>query len=121
MKTRSTFSLLFWANTSRIKNEQVPIYARITVNGKRANISLQRRIPISSWDANRGMARGTKQQSRFFNKYLEQVRAKIYESYEDLLSEKKLITAQLIKSRFLGVDESNKTLCLQFNKDITLL
>lgn len=110
MKIRSTFSLLFWANTSRIKNDHVPVYARITVNGKRTNLSLQRRIPISSWDANKGKARGTKQQARLFNKYLEQVRAKIYQSYEDLLSENKLITAQLIKSRFLGMDESGKTL-----------
>lgn len=110
MKTRSTFSLLFWANTSRIKNTQVPIYVRITVNGKRANISSQRRIPISIWDANRGIAKGTKQQTKIFNEYLEQVRAKIYESFEDLLSENKLITTQLIKSGFLGDDESNKTL-----------
>jgi len=110
MKTRSTFSLLFWANTSRIKNAQVPIYVRITVNGKRTNISLQRRIPFSIWDASRGIARGTKQQSKIFNKYLEQVRAKIYQSYEELLSENKLITAQLIKSRFLGLNGERKTL-----------
>lgn len=110
MKNRPTFSLLFWANTSRIKNDQVPVYARITVNGKRTNLSLQRRIPVSSWDANKSKAKGTKQQTRLFNKYLEQVRAKIYESYEDLLSENKLITAQLIKSRFLGLDKSGKTL-----------
>ncbi|MFD2826105.1 Arm DNA-binding domain-containing protein [Leeuwenhoekiella polynyae] len=50
MKTRSTFSLIFWVNTSRIKNEHVPIYARITVDGKRANFSLQRRIAIAEWD-----------------------------------------------------------------------
>ena len=74
MKNRSTFSLLFWANTSLIKNDQVPVYARITVNGKRINLSLQRRIPLSSWDANKGKVRGTKQQARLFNKYLEQVR-----------------------------------------------
>jgi len=110
MKTRSTFSLLFWVNTSRIKNDQVPVYARITVNGKRTNISLQRRLPVSNWDSNRGMAKGTKQSSKLLNKYIEQVRAKIYESYEDLLSEDKLITSQSIKSKFLGEDESNKTL-----------
>lgn len=110
MKTRSTFSLLFWVNTSRIKNDQVPVYARITVNGKRTNISLQRRLPVSNWDSNRGMAKGTKQSSKLLNKYLEQVRAKIYESYEDLLSEDKLVTSQSIKSKFLGEDESNKTL-----------
>lgn len=110
MKTRSTFSLLFWANTSRINFDQVPIYARITVNGKRTNISLQRRIPILDWDSKRSQAKGTKEASRNFNKYLEQIRAKIYQSYEDLLSENKIITAQTIKSKFLGEDDSNKTL-----------
>lgn len=110
MRNRSTFSLLFWANTSRLKNGQVPIYVRITVNGKRANLSLQRRIPLSNWDASRGNVKGTNQQSKGFNKYLEQVRAKIYQSYEDLLGEDKIITAQLIKSRFLGINGERKSL-----------
>lgn len=115
MKNRSTFSLLFWVNTSRIKNGQVPVYARITVNGKRINISLQRRVAIAAWDSNKGKAKGTKQSSRLLNKYLEQVRAKIYEAYEDLLSEDNLITAQAIKSKFLGEDKSSKTLLWLFD------
>ncbi|SEC70858.1 hypothetical protein SAMN05192540_3866 [Maribacter dokdonensis] len=36
MKTSSTFSILFWADFSRVKNNQASLYARITVNGKRA-------------------------------------------------------------------------------------
>ncbi len=44
------------------------------------------------------------------NKYLEQVRSKVYQSYEDLFSENKFITAQAIKSRFLGADKLFKTL-----------
>ena len=110
MKSRSTFSLLFWANTSRIQNNEVPVYARITVNGKRVNISLKRRIMVSDWDATTGKAKGSKEQSRVFNKYLDQVRIMIYESYENLIREKKLITAQLIKARFLGEDEKHRTL-----------
>ncbi|MBD0833222.1 site-specific integrase [Aestuariibaculum sediminum] len=110
MSTRSTFNLLFWVNTSRIKNKEVSLYARITVDGKRANISLKRRIPLSNWDSNKGKAKGSKQEAKALNKYLNQVRAKIYQSYEDLISEDKLITAQLIKSRFLGEDRNFKTL-----------
>ncbi|MCR8668694.1 site-specific integrase [Aestuariibaculum sp. M13] len=110
MSTRSTFNLLFWVNTSRIKNKEVSLYARITVDGKRANISLQQRIPLSNWDSNKGKAKGSKQEAKALNKYLDQVRAKIYQSYEDLISEDKLITAQLIKSRFLGEDRNFKTL-----------
>ena len=78
MKNRSTFSLIFWVCSSRIKNNQVPIYARITVNGKRANISIQRRVNSTDWDAARGIMRGTRQESKLLNKYLDQVRSKIY-------------------------------------------
>ena len=110
MRIRSTFSLIFWINTSRIKNEHVPIYARITVDGKRANFSLQRRIAIAEWDSERGIVKGTREQARLTNKYLEQIRSKVYQAYEDLLSENKFITAQAIRSKYLGEDKLLKTL-----------
>ncbi|MCC4228148.1 Arm DNA-binding domain-containing protein [Zunongwangia profunda] len=78
MKNRLTFSLNFWIYSSRAKNDKVPIYARITVNGGRANFSLKRRIAENDWDAARGIMRGTRQESKLLNKYLDQVRSKIY-------------------------------------------
>ncbi|UBZ10153.1 hypothetical protein LDL79_15295 [Leeuwenhoekiella palythoae] len=51
MRTRLTFSLNFWINGCRAENEEAIIYARITVNGKRANISLKRKVPVESWDS----------------------------------------------------------------------
>ncbi|MEO2073112.1 MAG: site-specific integrase [Zunongwangia sp.] len=110
MKNRSTFSLIFWVCSSRIKNNQVPIYARITVNGKRANISIQRRVNSTDWDAARGIMKGTRQESKLLNKYLDQVRSKIYTAYEDLLSENKMVTAQAIKNRYLGEDKFYRSL-----------
>lgn len=110
MKSRSTFSLIFWVCSSRIKNNQVPVYARITVNGKRANISIQRRVNSTDWDAARGIMRGTRQESKLLNKYLDQVRSKIYTAYEDLLSENKMVTAQAIKNRYLGEDKFYRSL-----------
>ena len=110
MKNRSTFSLIFWVCSSRIKNNQDPVYARITVNGKRANISIQRRVNSTDWDAARGIMRGTRQESKLLNKYLDQVRSKIYTAYEDLLSENKMVTAQAIKNRYLGADKFYRSL-----------
>lgn len=54
MRARSTFALLFWVNTSRVKNNQVTVYLRITVNGKRVNINLKRKVLLSDWDSNKG-------------------------------------------------------------------
>lgn len=110
MRAQSTFSLLFWINTSRTKNNQSTVYARITVNGKRVNISLKRKVLISDWDSNSSKVKGNKQQAKLFNKYLQQVRNKVYEAYEELIMEKKLITAQTIKARFLGEDGQHRSL-----------
>ena len=70
MKTSTTFSILFWADFARAKNEQASIYARITVNGKRATISLKRKVLVSDWDVHKNRARGTSQKSRILNSYM---------------------------------------------------
>lgn len=48
MKTSTTFSILIWINASRAKNDEAEIFARITVNQKRTNISLKRKINVES-------------------------------------------------------------------------
>ncbi|GAA3654840.1 site-specific integrase [Flavivirga jejuensis] len=100
---------MFWADLARAKNNQASIYARITVNGKRATISLKRKVPVSDWDAHKGRSRGTNQNARTLNLYLEEVNSSIFKSYQDLKLEHKLITSQAIKSRYLGEDEQNHT------------
>lgn len=107
MKTSSTFSILFWVDFSRVKDNQASIYARITVNGKRATLSLKRKVPLSDWDAHKGRARGTNQNTRILNNYLEQVNSNLFKSYQDLKNERKLISSQAIKSRYLGEDQQN--------------
>lgn len=107
MKTSSTFSILFWVNFSRIKNKKASIYVRITVNGKRATISLKRKVIVSDWDIHKNRARGTSQRTRILNNYLDEVHGSLFKCYQDLRTEHKLITSQAIKSRYLGEDEQN--------------
>jgi len=38
MRTKNTFSILFWADQKNTKNNQALLYARISVNQKRVNI-----------------------------------------------------------------------------------
>jgi hypothetical protein len=56
----TTFSILFWINQSKSRNGLAPIYARITVGGKRVEISLKRSISYEAWDNAKGRAKGTK-------------------------------------------------------------
>ena len=110
MQSQNTFSLSFWINATRAINNYSPVYARITVNGKRANISLKRKVKISEWDSNKGKARGTKQESRLLNRYLDLVKNRVYEAHDQLVKEKVFICSQSIKARFLGEDNEEYSL-----------
>ncbi|SDF54232.1 Arm DNA-binding domain-containing protein [Cellulophaga baltica] len=86
MKTTATFSILFWADFSRVKDNQASLYARITVNGKRAVISLKRKVLISDWDVHKNRAKGTSQKSRILNSYLDETYNHLFNSYRDLMA-----------------------------------
>ena len=110
MKNTNTFSILFWLKLANAKNGKAPLYARITVNGRRAELSLKRKLLVSNWDANKNRLKGLSDETKIFNNYLEQVHAKLYESYQGLRDKNQLVTAQLIKSSFLGNGENNHAL-----------
>ncbi len=110
MKTTNTLGILLWADLARAKDNQASIYARITVNGKRATLSLKRKVRVSDWDAHRGRARGTNQNARTLNNYLEEVNSDLFQCYQDLKIERKLITSNAIKARYLGEDEENHSI-----------
>lgn len=58
MKTSNTFSILFWINASRAINYEAEIYARVTVNQKRVNISLKRKVNVDQWDVAKKRVKG---------------------------------------------------------------
>ena len=48
--SRSTFSVLFYANKSELKNGIVPIMGRVTINGTQSQFSCKQSIPLDLWD-----------------------------------------------------------------------
>lgn len=110
MEISNTFSILFWLKLASAKNGEAPLYARITVNGKRAELSLKRKLTISDWDANKNKLKGLGDETKRINAYLKQVNAQLFDTYQKLKAENKLITARLIKYSFMGTGESRKAL-----------
>ena len=110
MKTSTTFSILFWLKLSKAKNGKAPLYARITVNGKRAEISLKRKIKIEFWSSAKNKVKGTNQEARIINAYLDQVSSELHQSKNELKSEGKITSAQTVKARYLKEDEQNYSL-----------
>lgn len=110
MKTTSTFGIVFWADSSRIKNGHAPLYVRITVNGKRVTISLKRRVNLADWDGPKARLKGTNQQARILNNYLDEVQSELFLCYQSLRGSKKFVTAQCIKKKYCGNSDDAKTL-----------
>lgn len=106
MKNANTFSILFWLKHANAKNGKAPLYARITVNGKRAELSLKRKLAISHWDATKNKLKGLSDETKLVNNYIKQVNAELFESYQKLKNENKLITSNIIKAHFIGGDEN---------------
>lgn len=105
MKTKNTFSILIWINAARAKNNEAILFARITVNLKRVNISLKRKVPVDLWDKSKSRVKGNSPEARLINNYIAQTQAALFNAYQELVTERKLITAEAIKSRFFGTDQ----------------
>src|SRR5690606_11391801 len=87
------------------------IYARVTVNGGVKEISIKRKVLTKDWNIKKGMAKGSRPEIKSLNLYLEEVRSMLVECYQQLKTSKQLITAQAIKSLYLGEAQSEHTLC----------
>ncbi|WP_339841636.1 site-specific integrase [uncultured Maribacter sp.] len=110
MRNNSTLAVLIFTRDITYNPDKLTIYARITVDGRRAEISLKRYTSVNVWDVSKGRVIGTTQKARLLNSYLDEVYVQIMEAHKQLLSEGKVITAQAVKARYLGQDEQHKTL-----------
>lgn len=110
MRTQNTFSTLFLIQKSKAINNEALLYARVTVNGKRVDISLKKKISISIWDNKKKKVKGNSNEARQINEYIKQVQTQLFQSYQDLKFKGELITAKLIKANYVGDVGNSKTL-----------
>jgi site-specific recombinase XerD len=115
MKTSQTFSILIWVNKSKATNEEAPIMARVTVDGKRVEISLKKKILITRWDVKAGCVKGNSEDARIINNHINQAKAELFKIYTLMQTQKEFVSAEGIKLRFLGETEEKKTLLQVFD------
>ena len=65
-------SVLFYAKKSKaVSLAKVPIYLRITVNGKRAEFSTGKNVVLDKWCSIQSRQKGSSEEARTLNKYLD--------------------------------------------------
>jgi site-specific recombinase XerD len=103
MKNSKSFSVLFWTNKAKADNSGlVPLYARVTVEGKRAEISLKKKLNLKKWDVRTGFMKGSGEDVRITNKYINEVSNELFEIYMEFKSNAKTVSADDIKTKFTG-------------------
>jgi integrase/recombinase XerD len=115
MTTTNTFGIIFYIKRQKEKNGKAPIYARITVDGKRVEVSIKKDIEVDNWSKGKGMAKGKGEEIKALNTYLEQIRSRMVECYQHLQLKKQLITAEGVKNKYLGIEEKEHSLMSLFD------
>ena len=111
MRSSNTFGIQFVIRLPKQqKNDQATVFARISVNGRRCEISLKKKVNPQNWDEAKGKARGTKDEIRKLNEHIERVRTLIADGYHELVQQKKVVTVDAVKSLFIGADYNEITL-----------
>ncbi|MDW3193051.1 MAG: site-specific integrase [Cytophagales bacterium] len=105
MTIHHTFSTLSIVRASRSKNDKLPVYLRITVDGKRAEISTKEYVDGEKWDKVRGRLKGNSQEAREVNGRLNTWETKVKEHYNQFLRDDKRVNAQVLKNSVLGIAE----------------
>ncbi|MDP9959271.1 site-specific integrase [Chryseobacterium lathyri] len=106
-----TFNLLFFIKKNKIRtNGTAPIYLRITIDGKAADIAAKRYIDPQKWDVKAHKAVGNSQEARTLNVYLKTLEQQVYDSHYQMLKEEDFVTSESLKSKLLGTDISTRML-----------
>jgi len=108
---KTNFSLLFYLKKQKnYESGNVPVYMRITVNGKRSETSTGRECDPGQWNPYAGRLKGTKEETKKFNAFLDDLQSKVYESHRLLTADKENITAETIRMRLNGKVETERLL-----------
>jgi site-specific recombinase XerD len=97
-------SILFYLKRAKANAQGlVPIFQRITVNGKRIDNSTGKYIEPSKWQSDMTKLKGNSEESRLINSYLDSLKLKVYMAEKKLISLDKEINLENLKNELLGV------------------
>ena len=106
----NNYSLLFYTKKSKNKSEFSTIYLRITIKGRRSEISTKQTVLTSLWCSESGKLKGNGQQAKALNSLLDNYKLIFYSIYNDLIFANNEVTAYILFFFFLGIDEKAITI-----------
>lgn len=97
---RSTFKTLFYINRSKLKADgTTPVLCRITVDNKQTVLTSGIYCKPEDWNSKKGELR-----DGMYNNDLVKLRQRIEQTYENILKEQGVISAELLKNTITGIN-----------------
>jgi integrase len=116
---RSTFKVLFFLKRDKQKKDgSVPVYCRITIDGKEARFGMKKDIDPKLWNIKEGKATGKSAESSEVNALLEKTKAGIHKIYRDIQERENAVSAEKVKNIFLGIDSKQYMLMKAFDEHV---
>jgi len=105
MSSKTTFSLVLYINrTKNKKNGECPVMLRININGDKVALRLKRFIHPDQWDPRRYQMKGRTTEANVFNDYLDAVRVRAHQKYNELLMLNEEVLVTDLRDAILGVN-----------------
>jgi len=113
---RSTFKVLFYLKRDKAKKDgSVPLFCRITVDGKEARFGMKCDVHPKYWDVKTNKATGRTTEAAKANTLMDETKVAIYKVYRDLQERDNYVTAEKVKNVFLGFEQKSQTLLALFD------
>lgn len=111
------FSSTFFIRKSRSKkSNKCDIYLRITANGKRSDMSINRKIDYNQWNKRSSRVMGRNHDADMLNTYMDMIISKLNKIHQRLKDDEEYITSLRILQEFNSGGKQTKLVLEEFKK-----
>ena len=108
---KNSFSQLFYVKRCKTDSHQkANIYLRITVNGRRTELSINRKVSLEKWNLGSCRVKGYSSEAQEINQFIDTISNKINKIQQRFVEEEKPYTSKSILDTYLGRNENKKML-----------
>ena len=109
MKTKIT--LHFYAKSTKANAAGLlPIYVRLTVDGKRLEFSTKKFVENSKWSSELSKMKGTTEEARSINSYLDLMKTKVFNAQMEIMHRNENLNIENFKEKLLGTEQRQRML-----------
>jgi site-specific recombinase XerD len=99
-------SILFYGKKTKSESDkQLSVYLRVTINGKRFEVSAQRYIEPAKWSQVAAKAKGNSEEARGINTHLDMLKNKVYYYQQLIQQEGGSFTRETLYQKWYGIGD----------------